>query len=100
MQDEALLDTVIERMDEGSKKGEHFTCVIIPEEITAEQNAFYKDHVKSVFDSDWALTGAVRARMQSLAPQYIKPVIKGDDPKADGMQVIELTEADLANCRK
>lgn len=100
MQDEALLDTVIERMDEGSKKGEHFTCVIIPEEITTEQNAFYKDHVKSVFDSDWALTGAVRARMQSLAPQYIKPVIKGDDPKADGMQVIELTEADLANCRK
>ncbi len=99
-QDEALLDLVIERMDEGSRAGEHFTCVIIPEEITTEQNAFYKDHVKSVFDSDWALTGAVRARMKSLAPQYIKPVLAGQDPDADGMQVIELTADDLAQCRR
>lgn len=100
LQDEALLDTVIERMDEGSRAGEHFTCVIIPEEITTEQNAFYKDHVKSVFDSDWALTGAIRARMQSLAPQYIKPVLSGTDPDADGMQIIELTEEDLQNCKR
>lgn len=87
-------------MDEGSRAGEHFTCVIIPEEITTEQNAFYKDHVKSVFDSDWALTGAIRARMQSLAPQYIKPVLSGTDPDADGMQIIELTEEDLQNCKR
>lgn len=87
-QDIKLLDTVISQMSEEAKEGTQNVTVVLSKEVVTPQNAYYKDHVKSVFDSDWALTGAIRARMKSLAPKLIQPVIDGTEYNTDNMQVI------------
>lgn len=88
LQDEQLLDAVVEQMSPEAKAGQQKVIVVLSEEVKTEQNAYYKDHVKSVFDSDWALTGAVRARLQDLSPRSVQPVLAGDDFEAEDAQVI------------
>ena len=89
-QDQVLIHAVIEKMNEDSKAGRCNTRIRLSGPVLIEQNAFYKDHVKSVFDSDWALTGAVRAHMKSLAPQYIQPVLPGEKCETENSQIIVL----------
>ncbi len=89
-QDGRLLDQIIEKMDADSRAGRQNTRVVLPKPVETEQNAFYKDHVKSVFDSDWALTGAVRARMKSLGPQYVQPVLPNESYETENSQIIFL----------
>ncbi len=90
-QDVLLVDRVIEQMSPAAKDGNQPVLVVLTKPITTEQNAYYKDHVKSVFDSDWALTGAVRARMKSLKPKNIQPVLEGALPAVPNAQIITLT---------
>ncbi len=89
-QDGRLLDAVIAQMSPAAKSGKEDVFVVLSEEVITPQNAFYKDHVKSVFDSDWALTGAIRARMQSLAPRRITPIACSQDFNPENGQVIYL----------
>ncbi len=89
-QDVLLVDQVIEQMSPAAKEGNQPVLVVFSEPIVAEQNAYYKDHVKSVFDSDWALTGAVRARMKSLKPKNIQPVLGEALPAVTDAQIITL----------
>ncbi|MBQ4517309.1 MAG: hypothetical protein II997_01835 [Clostridia bacterium] len=88
LQDIKLLDAVISQMTPEAKEGTQNVTVVLSKEVTTPQSAFYKDHVKSVFDSDWALTGAIRARMKSLAPKLVQPVIKGTKFDVENMQII------------
>ncbi|MBE7035460.1 MAG: hypothetical protein E7402_05055 [Ruminococcaceae bacterium] len=85
-----LLDRVIAEMSMDAKNGTEDVVVLLPGEVKTEQNAYYKDHVKSVFGSDWSLTGAVRARMESLAPRYIRPVLPGEAYETENSQIIDL----------
>lgn len=87
-QDVKLLDAVISQMSNEAKEGTQNVTVVLSKEVTTPQNAFYKDHVKSVFDSDWALTGAIRARMKSLAPRLIQPVVAGTEFDSENQQII------------
>ncbi len=86
--DSALLDQVIAQMDEDALAGRRAVCVPLEKEVQVPQNAFYKDHVKSVFDSDWATIGGIRARMKSLNVQYIQPLYPGQKMTDPNSQII------------
>ena len=62
--------------------------MVLEEEIITPQVSYYKDHVKSVFSSDWALTGAVRAKCRNIKIKMITPVYSLEDFDAEGMQII------------
>lgn len=87
--DDYILNEVVYQIDEKVLLGEKKLQVIMPERILLPQHAYYKDHVASVFDSDWALTGALRAKTKTLSLKRAKPILKGEktDPSA---QIIEL----------
>ena len=89
-QDRLLLKQVVSQMNEEAKAGSCDVVVLLPRPVETEQNAKYKDHVKSVFDSDWALTGAIRAEMKSLLPRRIVPVLPGEAYEIENTQVIDL----------
>lgn len=86
--DQKLLDEIILQMDEAVLSGEKNLQIILPEEVIIPQNAFFKDHIKSIFDSDWALTGALRARTKNLKIHYAEPVIKGTEIVKENTQII------------
>ncbi len=90
--DQKLLDEIILQLDESVLCGEKNVTVLLPKEVIVPQNAFYKDHVKSVFDSDWALTGALRARAKNLSIKYAEPVILGTQTPKENTQVIMINE--------
>ncbi|MBE7048483.1 MAG: hypothetical protein E7393_03820 [Ruminococcaceae bacterium] len=87
-QDTRLLQQVVTEMNAESIAGEKEAHVVLPKEVKTEQNAYYKDHVKSVFDSDWALTGALRATIRSLQPKRIQPLLPGEDYEKENVQTI------------
>ncbi|MBR5237032.1 MAG: glucosyltransferase domain-containing protein [Clostridia bacterium] len=89
-QDRHLLKQVVSQMNEEAKSGGCDVVVLLPKSVETAQNTMYKDHVKSVFDSDWALTGAVRAEMESLLPRRIVPVLPGETYETQGVCVVEL----------
>lgn len=81
--DNQLLDEVISHLDEDVLSGKKNTVLVLPHEIITQQTSYYKDHVKSVFYTDWSLTGAVRAKTQNNAVKNITPVftLNGIDPE-------------------
>lgn len=86
--DAKLLDEIIVELDESVLCGEKNVTVLLPEEVMVPQNAFFKDHVKSVFDSDWALTGALRARTKNLSIKFAEPIIAGTHSPKENTQII------------
>ncbi|MBE7021792.1 MAG: hypothetical protein E7414_01035 [Ruminococcaceae bacterium] len=78
LQDVRLVDQVAMQLDEDALRGRKPVQVVQTEPVETEQNALYKDHVKSVFDADWSLTGALRARLGSLAPTCLQPKLIGE----------------------
>ncbi len=88
--DDYILNEIVYQIDENVLLGEKKLQVVMPERIHLPQHAYYKDHVASVFDSDWALTGALRAKTKTLSLKRAEPVLKGEkiDPNA---QIIELS---------
>ena len=92
--DTKLLDQIIFELEDAVVSGEKALVVYLPEEVLVSQNAFYKDHVKSVFDSDWALTGALRARLKSLTLQQALPVFPGQSVNVENAQVIIIENID------
>jgi len=86
--DNRLLDEVISHLDEEVLSGEKNTLLVLPHEIAAEQTSYYKDHVKSVFYTDWSLTGAVRAKTKNNAVKNITPVYSLDGVDTEGKLIL------------
>ncbi|MBE7010874.1 MAG: hypothetical protein E7418_05220 [Ruminococcaceae bacterium] len=74
-QDTRLVDQVAEQLSEKALAGEEPIQVVLKKEVTTQQNALYKDHVKSVFDADWSLTGALRERLNNLQLVCNEPIV-------------------------
>ena len=89
--DDTLLTQIVAQLEEDVLTGKKNLQVILPEEIQVSQNAFFKDHVKSVFDSDWALTGALRAKTKNLSIKYAEPVLRGNEMLKENCQTIVVT---------
>lgn len=90
--DRYLISQIAKQLDKDAQSGAKNVVVVLPEKVTTKQTSFYKDHVLGVFESDWALTGAVRATTQNPNIGMVTPVIEGTDFNADGCQVIYLKE--------
>lgn len=88
--DHLLVTEIAQQLDEDVLSGNKETVVVLPEEIVTPQVSYYKDHVKSVFDSDWALTGAVRANLKNINIKMITPVFSLEDIDVQGKQIIYL----------
>lgn len=84
--DNRLVNEICEQLDEEVLSGEKETVVVLDSEVIIPQISYYKDHVKSVFDSDWALTGAVRAKMRNIKIKMITPVF--EEPDVPDKQII------------
>ncbi len=89
-QDQKLLEQITTQLDEEVLAGNRGVCVLLNEEVTVPQNAYYKDHVKSVFDSDWALLGALREKAKTLQISYAEPLYPGHNPQKENSQIIEI----------
>jgi len=77
-QDIRLVDEMATQLDAEALSGEKKVQVILKNPVVTEQNAFYKDHVKSVFGADWSLSGAVRARTGAMKLVCSEPIAEGD----------------------
>ena len=82
--DDLLVTEIANQLEPEVLDGNKNTIVVLKKEILTEQVSYYKDHVKSVFDSDWALTGAVRAKCKNVKIKMITPVYS-----LDGIDVLE-----------
>ncbi len=88
--DQRLLEQVVSQIQFNEAESGIRVCVLLSDEVKVEQNARYKDHVKSVFDSDWALTGALRQKVGDFSIAYACPVLPGMEVDTEGMQVVSL----------
>lgn len=87
--DDLLVTEIAQQLDEDVLAGKKETVVVYSEnDVATYQTSYYKDHVKSVFSSDWALTGAVRAKCKNIKIKMITPVYTLEDFNAEGMQII------------
>lgn len=88
--DDFLVDKICEQLEPEVLAGEKETVVVLENEAVVPQVSYYKDHVKSVFGSDWALTGAVRAKCKNINIKMITPVLSLDDIDTKDKQIIYL----------
>jgi len=72
--DNALVKRVCSALPEEVLNGTGEAVVLLDKVPQTEQVSFYKDHVKSVFYSDWSLTGAVREELDNLRIKKVTPV--------------------------
>lgn len=86
--DNALIAEVVEALDEDVLAGGKNTILVLPCEIAVPQTSYYKDHVKSVFYADWALTGAVRAATRNNNIKQITPVLSLDGIDTAGKLIL------------
>ena len=86
--DAVIVENVANALSEDVKNGNASAILVLPHEIIIPQTSYYKDHVKSVASSDWALTGAVRAKTKNNGIPYITPVYSLDGVDTDGKQVL------------
>ncbi|MBQ3181364.1 MAG: hypothetical protein IJB50_01185 [Clostridia bacterium] len=88
--DDLLVTKICEQLEPEVLSGEKETIVVLDSEVIIPQVSYYKDHVKSVFGSDWALTGAVRAKCKNVKIKMITPVLSLDDTDYKDKQIIYL----------
>lgn len=88
--DNLLVSEICRQLDDEVLSGTKNVIVVTGKEIVVPQVSYYKDHVKSVFDSDWALTGAVRAKTRNINIKMITPVLSLEGIDAQGKQIIYL----------
>ena len=89
-QDQYLVSQITAKLNQDVLSGKKDAVVVLPQKVTTRQTSFYKDHVLGAFESDWALTGAVRAMTQNTYITKVTPVVKGTPFDATGCQVIYL----------
>ncbi len=81
--DVRMAQNIAERLDSRVLSGERDAIVIIETPTEIAQVDFYKDHVKSVLEQDWSLTGAVRAVTKNMKIKLVTPVCSGSEQIAD-----------------
>lgn len=89
--DVALCKMIYENTDESVRRGEKEAICVLPYEIK-QDGVFYKDHIKSVFSSDWALTGAVRAVGENIKIKKVTPIVCGETFSKENVYVIYFDE--------
>ena len=90
VQDDLLVTEIANELEQSVLDGNKNAIVVLPEEISVPQISYYKDHVKSVFGSDWALTGAVRAKCRNVKIKMLTPVYSLDGINTKDKQIIYL----------
>lgn len=88
--DNFLVTQICEQLEPEVLSGEKETVVVLNAEVVTPQVSFYKDHVQGVFGSDWALTGAVRAKCENIKIKMISPVLSLDGVDTADKQIIYL----------
>ncbi len=90
--DDVLVSEIARQLDDDVLSGNKETIVVFSEAFLkpVPQVSYYKDHVKSVCDSDWALTGAVRAKTRNINIKMITPVLSLEGIDTQGKQIIYL----------
>lgn len=86
--DNRIISEICTQLDDDVLSGKKNTIVVLKNEIITPQVSYYKDHVKSVFDSDWALTGAVRAKCENVKIKMLTPVCSLDGVDTKNKQII------------
>lgn len=91
--DKKMATDVVNHLDDQVLAGNKETILVLEKEVVVPQTAYYKDHVKSVFYTDWSLTGAVRAiSMRTVAKnteiQTITPVYSLENIDTTGKQIL------------
>ncbi len=90
--DSQIVNEVLENLDEAVLSGEKETVLVLKQEVQTPQTSFYKDHVKSVFYADWAVTGAVRAYARNVKIKTITPVFSLETVDTEGKQILYIDE--------
>lgn len=72
--DRALVRVVCSQLSDDVTEGRCNAIVLLDSVPEIPQVSFYKDHVKSVFYTDWSLTGAVRAELKNMKIKKVTPV--------------------------
>lgn len=90
--DSQIVNEVLENLDEDVLAGEKNTVLVLKREVITPQTSFYKDHVKSVFYVDWAVTGAVRACARNVNIKTITPVFSLENVDTEGKQILYIDE--------
>ena len=75
--DTCVAQNISEQLDSDVMSGKKNAVVILERGTDIYQVDFYKDHVKSVLEADWSLTGAVRAVTKNMKIKKITPVLSG-----------------------
>lgn len=91
-QDTKILHAVAEALSEDVKNGKSEAVLVLSREVTKKQTSYYKDHVKSVFYADWAVTGAVRSTLKNVKVGMITPVFSLDGIDTQGKQILYIDE--------
>lgn len=86
--DNLLIEKVCQKLDGDVLSGKRNAVVVLDEEVKVAQTSYYKDHVKSVFSSDWALTGAVRAKCRNINIKNVTPVFANEKVTDKTAQII------------
>ncbi|MBQ3225896.1 MAG: hypothetical protein IJB48_02440 [Clostridia bacterium] len=76
--DVRTVQNIAERLDSRVLSGERNAIVIVEAPTEIAQVDCYKDHVKSVLEQDWSLTGAVRAVTKNMKIKLVTPVFSGE----------------------
>ncbi len=87
-QDDLLVTEIANQLEKEVLDGKKSVIVVLKNEVFTEQVSYYKDHVKSVFDSDWALTGAVRAKTKNIKIKMLTPLYTLDGIDTKDKQII------------
>ncbi len=87
-QDITLVKQVSQKLTPEAKNGEKYVQVVLKNPIETPQNAYYKDHVKSVFGADWSLSGALRAETGCLKIVCKTPVLEGEPTDSEDLIIV------------
>lgn len=71
--DMVMAQNIAEQLSSEVMRGEKNAVVIVEGAYELAQVDLYKDHVKSVIEADWSLTGAVRAVTKNMKIKKITP---------------------------
>jgi hypothetical protein len=77
--DTRVAQNISEQLDDEVMSGKKNAVVILERGTDIYQVDFYKDHVKSVLEADWSMTGAVRATTKNMKIKKITPVLSGQE---------------------
>lgn len=90
--DRQIVNEVLENLDEKVLSGEKGAVLVLEKEVFTPQTSYYKDHVKSVFYADWAVTGAVRAAAKNTKIKTITPVFSLENMDTEHKQILYIDE--------